>query len=174
VADLDGDGSPKVLVLDQQDHLRVYDRGGTEIYRSSDRYGGLELMLEYNPERAGDNPRSNVLPNRLMLQGRMYFQDILGDGKKQVVVFRNTPSTGYAFLTRLYDKGKIFGLSWDGLGMQPVWETRDLPGYVADFALVDLDGSGNRKLVLLVVPTNLVGVGKSRSNIVILDLRAPG
>jgi len=172
--DLDGDGSPKILVLDQQDHLRVFDRGGTEIYRSSDRYGGLELMLEHTPERAGDNPRANIVSTRLMLQGRMYFQDILGDGKKQVVVFRNTPSTGYVFQTRLYDKGKIFGLSWDGVSMQPVWETRELPGYVADFALVDPDGSGNRKLILLVVPTNLIGVGKPRSNVVLLDLRPPG
>ena len=174
MADLDGDGSPRILVLDQQDHLRVYDRGGTEIYRTSDRYGGLELMLEYSPERAGENTRANILSTRLMLQGRMYFQDILGDGKKQVVVFRNTPSTGYVFQTRLYDKGKIFGLSWDGIAMQPVWETRELPGYVADFALVDPDGSGGRKLVLLVVPTNVIGVGKSRSNVVLLDLRPPG
>ncbi|HSB80709.1 MAG TPA: hypothetical protein VLM91_18155, partial [Candidatus Methylomirabilis sp.] len=174
MADLDGDGLPKVVVLDQQDHLRVYDRGGTEIYRTSDRYGGLELMLEYSPDRVRENPRANIVPTRQMLQGRMYFQDILGDGKKQLVVFRNTPSTGYVFQTRLYDKGKIFGLSWDGVAMQPVWETRELPGYVADFALVDPDGSGNRKLVLLVVPTNLIGVGKPRSNVILLDLRPPG
>ena len=152
----------------------MYDRGGTELYRSSDRYGGLELVLEYNPERVQENAVSGIQPSRLMLQGRMYYQDILGDGKKQIVIFRNTPSTGYVFQTRLYDKGKIFGLSWDGVAMQPVWETRELPGYVADYALVDPDGSGNRKLVLLVVPTNLLGMGKSRSNVVLLDLRPPG
>jgi flagellar assembly FlgT-like protein len=174
LADLDGDGSSKILILDQQDHLRVYDRGGTEIYRSSDRYGGLELSLEYNPERVRENAVSGILPTTIMLQGRMYYQDILGNGKKQIVVFRNTPSTGYVFQTRLYDKGKIFGLSWDGVAMQPVWETRELPGYVADFALVDSDGSGNRKLVLLVVPTNLLGMGKTRSNVVLLDLQPPG
>lgn len=174
LADLDGDGTSKILVLDQQDHLRVYDRGGSEIYRSGDRYGGQELTLEFDPVRSGENPKSGIMPIRLMLQGRMYFQDIMGDGKKQLIVLRNTPSTGYFFQTRLYDKGKIFGLSWDGAGMQPVWETREMPGYVADFALVDPDGSGNRKLVVLVVPTNMLGVGKTRSNIVLLDLRPPG
>lgn len=174
VADLDGDGSSKVLVLDQQDHLRVFDRAGTEIYRSSDRYGGLEVSLEYNPERAQENTVSGIQRKRLMLQGRMYYQDIMGDGKKQVVVFRNTPSTGYFFQTRLYDKGKIFGLTWDGAAMQPVWETREMAGYVADYALVDPDGSGSKKLVVLIVPTNLVGIGKSRSNVILLDLRVPG
>ncbi len=171
LADLDGDGAPKVLVLDPLDYLRVFDRSGTEIYRSSDRYGGSELMLEYNPARAGENPRSGIQPDRVMLQGRMYFEDILGNGKKQLVVPRNNPSTGYSFQTRLYDKGKIFGLNWDGIGMQAVWETRELPGYIADFALIDPDGSGNRKLVLLTVQTNLLGMAKSRSSVVLLDLR---
>jgi hypothetical protein len=171
LADLDGDGAPETLVLDQNDYLRIFDRGGSEIYRSSDRYGGTELFLEYDPSRAGENPRSGVQPMRVTLQGRMYFQDLLGDGKKQLVVPRNTPSTGYTFITRLYDKGKIFGLNWDGVGMQAVWETRELPGYVADFALIDPEGTGNRKLVLLVVQTNLLGMAKSRSSVVVLDLR---
>ncbi len=174
LADLDGEGAPKVVVLDQLDYLRVFDRGGTEIYRSSDRYGGSELALEYDPSRAGENPRSGIMKKRTVLQGRMYFQDILGDGKKQLIVPKNTPSTGYAFQTRLYDKGKVFGLSWDGLGMQGVWETRELPGYVADYALVDPDGSGNRKLILLVVQTNLLGMTRSRSSVILLDLRPSG
>jgi len=174
LADLDGEGAPKALILDQMDYLRVFDRGGTEIYRSSDRYGGSETVLEYDPEHAGSNPTSGILPKRFVVQGRMYFQDILGNGKKQLVLPRNTPSTGYVFNTRLYDKGKIFGLAWDGIGMQAVWETRELPGYIADFALVDPEGTGDRKLVLLVVQTNLLGMTRSRSSVLLLDLRPPG
>jgi hypothetical protein len=174
LADLDGEGAPKVLVLDQLDYLRVFDRGGTEIYRSGDRYGGSELALDYDPTRAGENPRSGITPKRTVLQGRMYFQDILGDGKKQLIVPKNTPSTGYVFQTRLYDRGKIFGLSWDGLGMQSIWETREVPGYIADYALVDPDGSGDRKLILLVVQTNILGMGKARSSVILLDLRPSG
>ena len=174
MADLDGDGAPEILVLDHLDHLRVYDRSGAEIYRSSDRFGGSELVLEYDPSRAGEASRSGIEPIRFILQGRMFFQDILGDGKKQLIIPRNTPSTGYIFRTRLYDKGKIFGLNWDGVGLQAVWETRELPGYIADFALVDPDGSGNRKLVLLVVQTNLMGMARGRTSVVLLDLRPPG
>jgi len=174
LADLDGDKVPEILVLDHLDYLRVYDRSGSEIFRSSDHYGGSELVLEYDPTRAGENPRGAIQPNRIILQSRMYVQDILGDGKKQLVLPRNTPSTGYVFQTRLYDKGKIFGLSWDGIGMQAVWETRELPGYIADFSLVDPEGTGNRKLVLLVVQTNVLGMARSRSSVVLLDLRPSG
>ena len=174
LADLDGDNAPEILVLDHLDYLRVYDRSGSEMYRSSDHYGGSELVLEYDPTRAGPNPQAGIQPKRIMLQGRMYFQDIVGDGKKQLVLPRNTPSTGYIFHTRFYDKGKIFGLNWDGIGMQAVWETRDLPGYIADFSLVDPEGTGDRKLVLLVVQTNVLGMAKSRSSVVLLDLRPQG
>jgi hypothetical protein len=65
-------------------------------------------------------------------------------------------------------------LNWDGVGMQAVWETRELPGYIADFALIDPDGDGNRKLVVLVVQTGLFGMAKGRSTVVVLDLRPQG
>jgi hypothetical protein len=172
--DLDGDGSTKIVVLDHLDHLRVFDKSGTEIFRSSDRYGGSELMIEYDPTRSGPNPLSGIQPVQLMLQGRMYYQDIMGDGKKQLIVPRNTPSTGYIFQTRLYDRGKIVALSWDTLGMQQLWETREMPGFIADYALVDPEGSGDRKLVILVVATNFMGYAGGRTNLVVLDLKRPG
>ena len=168
--DLDGDGAPEILVLDPNDYLRVFDRAGTEIYRSSDRYGGSENVLEYYSSRADVN-RPTAMTTRHMIHMRMYFHDILGDGKKQLVLARNTPSTGYSFHTRLYDKGKIFGLIWDSIGMQAAWETREMPGYIADFALVDPEGTGNRKLILLVVQTGMLGMSTSRSIVVLLDLR---
>lgn len=176
VGDLEGDGVPKTLVLDHQDYLRIYDRGGGEIYRSSDRFGGSELVLEYDPTKSSSASHSGatgIQALQAMIQGRMLFYAAPGTGKKQLVVPRNTPSTGYLFKTRLYDKGKIYGLAWDGVGLQEVWQTRELPGYVADYALVDPDGSGNLKLVALVVQTNLLGMGKSRSILVVLDLKLP-
>jgi len=173
-ADLDGDGAKEVLVLDHLDYLRVFDRNGGEIYRTSDRFGGTESVIEYDPLRTGEGSRSGIQRKQVLLQGRMFHQDIAGNGKKQLVLPRNTPSTGYAFATRLYDKGKMLGLAWDGIGMQPVWETREVPGYIADFALMDPDGSGSRKLVLLVVQTNVIGMGTSRTSVIILDLKPQG
>jgi len=51
LADLDGDGLPKVLVLDKQDYLRVFDRGRERAVPECDHYGGSELVLQYDPER---------------------------------------------------------------------------------------------------------------------------
>jgi hypothetical protein len=174
LADMDGDGAFEILVLDHLDYLRVFDRSGSEIYRTSDRFGGTDLVLEYDPSRSGANPRSGIQPLQVLLQGRMFFQDVAGNGKKQLVLPRNVPSTGYVFQTRLYDKGRVIGLSWDGVGIQTVWETRELPGYVADYALLDPDEAGNRKVVLLVVQTNLVSMATSRTSVIILDLKPQG
>ncbi len=174
LADLDGDGSPKVVVLDHLDHLRVFDKSGTEVFRSSERFGGSENTIAYDPTQSGPNPHSGIQPLEVMLQGRMYFQDIMGDGKKQLIVPRNTPSTGYMFQTRLYDRGKIVGLTWDSIGMQQLWETREMPGFIADYALVDPEGGGDRKLVLLVVSTNFMGYASGRTNVIVLDLKRPG
>jgi hypothetical protein len=171
LADLNGDGTANTLVLDHMDYLRIFERGGGEIYRSSDHFGGSELILEYDPTTAQGVSKAGIQSIQLMIQGRMLFQDVMGDGKKLLILPRNTPSTGYIFKTRLYDKGKIFGLQWDGVGVQEVWQTREFPGYVADYALVEPEGTGDKKLVILVVQTNLLGMTKSRSGLVILDMK---
>jgi hypothetical protein len=169
-ADLDGAGAPKTLVLDRLDYLRLYDKTG-EIYRSSDRFGGSENLAEYATGQSWTDYSGDQGLGQIMIQSRMFYVDPFGEGKKQLIVARNTPSTGYTFRTRMYDKGKIFGLNWDGLGMQVMWETRELPGYIADFSVADVDGSGTQKLVLLVVPTNLIGMGKGRCFVTVMAVR---
>lgn len=174
LADLDGDGREEVLILDHQDYLRIYDAAGAEIHRSGEHYGGSEIVVERYPVGSGPGTISGVEPNRVMLQGRILFQDLAGDGKPVLLMPRNTPSTGYFFKTRLYDKGRIIGATWDGIGVLPVWETRELPGYLADFALADLVGSGRQQLVALVSRLSLFGTGKNQSQVIVLDLAGLG
>ena len=174
IADLDGDGGEEVLVLDHQDFLRIYDRAGAELHRSSERFGGSEIVLERYPVGTGPNTIAGIEPTRIALQGRILYQDLLGDGKRVLVLPRNTPSTGYMFRTRIYDKGKLVGASWDGVGVLSTWETRELPGYLADFALADLDGGGRKQLVALVARQALFGAGKAQSQVIVLDPRGQG
>ncbi len=172
-SDLDKDGGEETVVLDHMDYLRVYDRAGTEIHRSGEHYGGSEVNVDYYPP--GVNASSNmssIEPTRVNIQGRIFFRALAEDGKPQLIVYRNTPSTGYFFRTRLYDRGKFLGLAWDGVGLQPDWETRELPGFVADFAPVDVDGSGKMQLLALVVKPSIL-TGRSRTLIVLLTLQPP-
>jgi hypothetical protein len=172
-ADLDGSGAQKSLVLDRLDYLRVYDQRG-EIYRSSDRFGGSENVVQYNPGRSWMEENTGSPLERIVLQERMHYLDLMGDGKRQLIVVRNTPSTGYVFTSRLYDKGKVCGLTWDGLSMQVGWESRELPGYVADIAVADLDGSGDKQIIVLVVPAKTPSERAGRSMVLVLSVSPPG
>lgn len=148
LADMDGDGSREYLVLDQSDYLRVYDLQGNEKYQSPDRFGGSEVVVDVN---APDAVTKNLEAENVIFQGRLFFQDA-ADGQREVVVYNSVPATGYLLsaTTRFYDRGKIYGLRWNGLSLQQAWETIEFPGQIADYALVDLRGTGERDLVVLV------------------------
>jgi hypothetical protein len=175
LADLENDGGAEIVLLDHMDYLRIFNPQGGELYRSGEHYGGSEIAVETLPPGASTSTSMSntaVERTRVVLQGRLYYRDLWGDGKPQLVVPRNVPSTGYAFQTRMYDKGKLFGLAWDGVSMVPVWETRELPGRVADFALAEGDEPGQTRLVALVVRSGVLGLGAgSQSMVLVLDLQ---
>jgi hypothetical protein len=157
LADVDGDGSREYVILDQNDYLRVYDLQGRQKYRANDRFGGSEVVMAFQlPNASG----KNVEPEPIPFQGRLFVQDV-GDGRRELVVYGSVPTTGYLMpRSRYYDRGKIYGLRWNGLSLQQAWETTEFPGHIADYALVDLDGSGARDLVVLVSSTGLLNRGK--------------
>jgi len=167
LADVDGEGKPKVLVLDHLDYLHMSMRG-TEIYgvATASRIGadtGVRWTRGEN-RAAGFTEAGDV-------QGRMHFQDILGNGKKQLIL-PGTPRQPVRLSNPTLRQGKDLWPELDGVGMQPVWETREVPGYIADHALIDPDGSGNKKLILLVVQRTCWWA-KGRSSVVVLNLRPP-
>jgi hypothetical protein len=157
LADVDGDGSREYVILDQNDYLRVYDLQGRQKYRANDRFGGSEVAIDFLPPHT---PTRNQEPETISLQGRLFVQEA-PDGRRELVVYASVPSTGYLMpRSRFYDRGKIYGLRWNGLSLQQAWETIEFPGHIADYALVDLEGTGARDLVVLVSNASLLARGK--------------
>ncbi len=157
LADVDGDGTREYVVLDQNDYLRVYDLQGREKYRANDRFGGSEVVIDFLPH--GVTTR-NQEPETISLQGRLFVQEG-SDGRREIVVYASVPAAGYLMpRSRYYDRGKIYGLRWNGLSLQQAWETIEFPGHIADYALVDLGGNGDRDLVVLVSNASLLTRGK--------------
>jgi len=157
LADVDGDGSREYVFLDQNDYLRVYDLQGRQKYKANDRFGGSEVAIDFF---AGNVVSKNQEPERIFFQGRLFVQEA-ADGRRDLIVYNSVPSTGYVMPnSRFYDRGKIHGLRWNGLSLQQAWETIEFPGHIADYALVDLEGSGARDLVVLVSSASLLTRGR--------------
>lgn len=157
LADVDGDGSREYAFLDKNDYLRVVDLQGREKHKANDRFGGSEVVMHFLPSKASNR---NLDPETIPLQGRLFVQEG-ADGRRELVVYHSVPSTGYLMPnSRYYDRGKIYGLRWNGLSLQQAWETIEFPGHIADYALVDLEGTGARDLVVLVSNAGFVNRGK--------------
>jgi TolB-like protein len=138
------------VVLDITGAARVRDRGGSQLWKSGEKFGTSDNWFD-RPELYRDrdgNP--SQFARRIYLPPRMVVQDLDGDGLDEVTAVVNK-FTGGAHLehVRIYDKGYVVSLAWDGLGLAEVWRTQDVPGYVADFQIRDCDNDGRDELVVV-------------------------
>jgi hypothetical protein len=80
-----------------------------------------------------------------------------------VIVNKNHFAIGRMFeRVRLYDKGEVYDLVWDGVMLAENWRTKEIPGYIADYQVEDYDNDGERELVVAMVPqTDLLQQAKS-------------
>lgn len=150
--DVTGDGSDELAAVDSENRLRIYGGGDpswSEDWMSPGHYGGTLTRIELAVEVEGGLER-RFIP----VAGRMLAADTDGDGTVELVVRKNTPGGigWYATTPRSFKKGAVASLGWDGEtgGMVERWSTREVPGFVADFIIDDLDGDGARELTMLV------------------------
>ena len=140
-ADLNGDGSPETVVIDNKLKMQVYDAALNLVWVSGAHYGGSKRY--YGPDwgrtdkddltglslAEQDNRRLVFIPGRLDLK------DITGDGLPEVVISTNeiNMATEYFGNIRSFDGGAVACLSWYGQGLVEIWQTSYIGGYVADY-----------------------------------------
>lgn len=149
-ADLDGDGLFEVVVVDQQQKLRVYSPGNNLMWVSQKKFGSSKIYL--GPSRGGAH--SQVYNQRnfteledgerelIFVPGRIIVTDIDADGKEEIVISEDK-DVGPGFLRyfnrlRFYDSGAVVSLAWTGSTLVESWRTGNFKGYVAgyDFTLL--------------------------------------
>lgn len=155
----DASGAEKIVIMDEDGYLIIHAADGSELWKSSDKYGGSETFFNYESvaqlRAKGDKYRWNFLEQRITA---------LPDGT--LIVPRNdgTFSIGN---NRSYNKHSIFGLQWSGSILREAWHTRLTPSYLADYAF----DAATREVVLLEVvqKAGLFGTGKTSVSINKLD-----
>ncbi len=150
--DINQDGRDDFLYLDDNDRLRINskkaDGSWDEIWISHDYFGGTLNNISY-----GERDPADLDGKAAKIKGRILVGDKDDTGKMDIIVNGNKPGgLGRLFKKVVtYESGKIFGLTWNGVGLDERWRTKTIFGYIADYIVTDLDSDGNNDLVVLVV-----------------------
>ncbi|MDK9719500.1 MAG: VCBS repeat-containing protein [Trichlorobacter sp.] len=118
-------GELLTVVYHDHNYLVVYDKDQKELWRSNDSFGGSELY--YNIEdldgvwRTGDKNRWYFLNQRIFVTS-----------KQEVLVGKND---GFFVVgnVRMFKRGAVYSLYWNGAALEEVWRTKDTQNYMPDF-----------------------------------------
>lgn len=145
-ADLNGNGSAEIVVIDRKLKMLVYDAVLNLIWVSGANYGGGKKY--FGPEWGKTNKDAvsglslAEQDNRTLvfIPGRLDVKDITGDGLPEVVVSTNeiNVATEYFGNIRSFDGGAVACLGWYGQGLAELWQTSHIGGYVADYFFDDV------------------------------------
>ncbi|MDQ1330207.1 MAG: hypothetical protein QG578_470 [Thermodesulfobacteriota bacterium] len=170
-------GQEMTLGFNASEYLGLFDANGNEEWTSSEPYGGSSSYLEPPAEieaakktRYDPDPRPQT---RLYLPQRIIVTDFGNDKKKEVLIVKNIDTSGGIFSRiRIFNSGYFECLSWDNVGLSPIWKTRKFSGYISDYTLGDIDNDGKDELVfLLVTQTGGSTLGDDRSFVVSWDAK---
>lgn len=154
-ADLDGDGAPETVAVDQKERMKVYNQANELLWVSQRSFAGSKIYLGPSQgEAVNERDRKNLTVNEdsnrelIFVPGRLLVADVDFDGREEIIVNENTlPSLGFfdtsvvSLFSRLrtYTEGVVVGLAWDGKEMNELWRTGKFRGYIADHGYSRLD-----------------------------------
>ncbi len=144
IGDLDGDGDWEIVALDEFSKLRVMESGGKMLWKSQDYYGatkrfvGGENLLSRptsrNYDEMTDGKGEQFL--KIWIPSRIIIKDMDQDGIDDVIINKNAATmTSVVRDMQKFPSGVAMGLKWNGLGLEEIWQTKRIDGYVVDYEL---------------------------------------
>ncbi|MCX5871404.1 MAG: FG-GAP-like repeat-containing protein [Deltaproteobacteria bacterium] len=147
-ADLDGDGEWEVVVIDKWNKLLVMKQSGKVLWKSEERYGAtkrfiggmsaIQMTQQTGPSRGvtkmADGGTTDILFEKTYIPSRILVTDVDGDGVDDIIINANTPTwTSLVRSSQIFESGTMIGMKWNGVGLQELWRTRKIGGYVVDY-----------------------------------------
>ena len=172
-------GNEKIIALDSDDYLSIYEQtdkpltrlqslvGGSSgrIYTSDDNYGGSSTAIVNDDLLPDDENRTTFLNSRILTTDGK-------DGKREIIIVKNMSAVGRILKNvKVLTSSEIYDLEWDGLGLIENWKTRKISGYVADYQLKDIDNDGQKEIVLALVQS--VGASISNQSVIVTYKMSP-
>ncbi len=163
------DGEKTTVAFDADDHLRLFSQSGREHWISEKPYGGnVNFLSEDTQAGRGGSIDRFYLPQRICVR------DVNGDGIDEVIVPSNQGEAS-RFLAnyRRFSNGRIIVLGASGPGLSKTLHSSKVSGYVADFAVGDLDSDGKDEVIVAGVSSKGTLVTSGKSVIMAFPLVAP-
>lgn len=146
ICDSTGDGKDDFLYLDENDRLRIYEKDESGVWkqtwRSTGYYGGSTNNIDLGgapAEQKTINIKADILCGRPS-----------EDAGREIITISNDAASR-VFKNINYESGETRGLLWNEFGLQDIWRTQKINGYVADFVMADVNNDGIDEIVELVV-----------------------
>jgi hypothetical protein len=168
-------GRTALVAYNKKDQINISDEFGKEVWSSEDVFGGNPAYLTHISMNAETNKSDPArVKSRTYLPLRIHVADLDGNGTFEVISVKNKESAGRYFeRLRIYGKGSIECLAWDGTGLYTRWKTHKFKGYISDYILADLDGDGLDEIVFSVVLKTGTTIGTTpKSVIYTLDMNS--
>ncbi len=148
------------------DRIELFDESGKEIWTSAEYYGGSMLFYNLPKTEVGDIEVRLYFPARLVIRKNK-------TTSSEVITVRNHDMTSGKLDFRKFTQSHIESLSWNGLGLTPNWKTRQITGYISDFAVGDFDNDGSLELVAAVIlKEGSIAFTKPKSTLIVYELES--
>jgi hypothetical protein len=142
----------KIVMADNQDHLRVYSSAQERQAKTEKAFAGTPIRLEAKSAMPGlgELPRVDAT-KYYYVPSRMIPCNLDGDERHELLVNHNMSVASKFFANyRAFPQGQIQSLYWDGVGLNTAWKTPTIKGTVMDYGVGDLDHQGERELYVCV------------------------
>lgn len=168
---LRNDGRENIVAFTKEDYLKVLDSEGNAEWESSDPYGGSNIYMEY-PMEASASIGEHKEMSRYYVPVRILVSDTDNDGKNEIFVGKNTDAAKRLFSRlRLFKGGHIECMQWDNFGLYSEWRTREISGYISDYAIGDIDNDGEPELAFSVIQRTSSVIGDAKSFLAAYDFK---
>jgi hypothetical protein len=157
-----GDQVLEMAVLNEQRRVTIYGRRGETLWEAKDDLGEVDHLAFYQtPQaprfnqgiRAGVPPNPEELADRIALPRRLLVETspLWGDAKAELLAISNSTKYGLqvSFGSDQPVNGRIVAYDREDGSFSRGWETVPVEGKVRDAAVVDLNGSGRKDLIVL-------------------------
>ena len=135
-------GEEKIIVLDTDDYLNIFEQtdkplsmvavmGGSKelIWKSEDVFGGSSTSIE--PVIQSRRKEADLDTLKVYINLRIVTYDTNKDGKREIIIVKNNSAVARTMQqVKLFTSAEIYNLEWDGMGMVENWRTKKINGYV--------------------------------------------